>query len=75
MSFVLFLIGAGGIAGAIETGKGIIPALIVFTIGATGLLYQAMKYQKGEDYKHNVKRNNSNCHQRPYYLGDERRRA
>lgn len=51
MSFCLFIIGAAGIAGAIETGTGMMPALIITIIGVFGLINQTIKDQKGEDYK------------------------
>ena len=52
LGFVLMVLGAGGTAGAIETGNGWILSLVAFAVGAGLLVY----YSNKEEYEKDGKR-------------------
>lgn len=73
MSFTLFILGAMGIAGAIETGYGLKTSLIVFAIGTAGMLRLIIKEEN--EYKKHISDISTNNHSYPAGLESMRRRT
>lgn len=64
IGFICSLLGVGGIAGAVETGEGIIPAVLVFLFGIICICL-TLNEEKNID----IDANGSSSDSRPYFLG------